>query len=131
MIGLTIMTIPFPSRNCRVLDSSSSWWTRILRLQFSWRRLVCCLAGFSYPFLILVAIVATANHFVLDAVAGASVCLLGWRCNGLLLNLLPLEDYFLSLVRIHKPDPSIIDWVTDEDAWEEADTHGHGNTVLP
>ena len=131
MIGLTIMTIPLPPRDRGILAGNSNRWTRILRLQFSWRRLVCCLAGFSYPFLILVAIVATANHFVLDAVAGAFVCLLGWRCNGLLLNLLPLEDYFLSLVRIHKPEPSVDDWAADEDTWEEADTHGHGNDVLP
>lgn len=127
------MTIPLPPQDRHVLAStSSSWWTQTLRLQLSWRRLVCCLAGFSYPFLILVAIVATANHFVLDAVAGAFVCFLGWRCNGLLLNLLPLEDYFLSLVRIHKPEPSVVDWAANGDTWEEeVDTDGHGNAVLP
>jgi hypothetical protein len=69
---------------------------------------MCLVLGFSYPFIILVAIVATANHFILDAVAGALVCALGWRFNGMLLNLLPLEDYFLWLVRIHKPEPSLV-----------------------
>jgi hypothetical protein len=69
---------------------------------------MCLVLGFSYPFIILVAIVATANHFILDAVAGALVCALGWRFNGILLNLLPLEDYFLWLVRIHKPEPSLV-----------------------
>lgn len=59
--------------------------------------------GFLYPFSILIAIVATANHFILDAVAGAFVCAIGWRWNRILLNLLPLEDYFLWLLRIHKP----------------------------
>lgn len=54
--------------------------------------------------MILVAIVATANHFILDAVAGAIVCGLGWWGNSVLLNLVPLEDYFLRLVRIHKPE---------------------------
>lgn len=83
---------------------------------FPWRRLVCCLVGFCYPFLILVAIVATANHFILDAVAGALVCALGWGCNGILLNLLPLEDYFLSSLRIHKPEPC--NWI-DEDHEED------------
>ena len=61
------------------------------------------LMGFLYPFAILVAIVSTANHFILDAVAGAVVCLIGWKSNAILLNLLPMEDYFLWCVRIHKP----------------------------
>lgn len=77
--------------------------------------------GFSYPFLILVAIVATANHFILDAVAGAIICALGWTFNGMLLNLLPLEDYFLWVVRIHKPEPSVIDCVKAMEDWEDND----------
>ena len=56
----------------------------------------------SHP-LIFVAIVVTANHFILDAVAGACVCGAAWFGNRALLNLLPLEDYFLWCVRIHKP----------------------------
>ncbi|CRJ90054.1 hypothetical protein BN1723_017020, partial [Verticillium longisporum] len=66
--------------------------------------------GMSYPALILTAIVATANHFVLDAVAGAVVCGIAWHANGILLNLLPLEDYFLSALRMHKP----ISWTDPE-----------------
>lgn len=65
--------------------------------------MVCILLGFLYPFAILVAIVATANHFILDAVAGAVVCGIGWNANSVLLNLLPLEDYFLWCLRMHKP----------------------------
>ena len=60
--------------------------------------------GMSYPTLILVCIVATANHFILDAVAGAVVCGIAWRCERLLLNLLPLEDWLLWCLRMHKPD---------------------------
>lgn len=75
--------------------------------------------GFAYPFLILVAIVATANHFILDAVAGAMICALGWIFNGILLNLLPLEDYFLWLVRIHKPELSVVDCVRDAENWDD------------
>lgn len=126
MIGLTIMTIPLPPRLRQAL-ANSSWWVRIFRLRFSWLRLACCLVGFFYPCLILVAIVATANHFILDAVAGAFVCALGWGFNRLLLNLLPLEDYFLSIVRIHKPEPSAVDY--EVDTCEEADTSGHA--ILP
>ena len=61
------------------------------------------LLGFLYPFAILVAIVSTANHFILDAVAGAVVCAVGWKLNEVLLNLLVVEDWFLWCVRIHKP----------------------------
>ncbi|KAJ5306682.1 hypothetical protein N7508_005697 [Penicillium antarcticum] len=105
MIGLTIMTIPLPQQRRTVLRIRL---TRVRLTLPSWRRLMCLVLGFCYPFIILVAIVATANHFILDAVAGALVCALGWRFNGILLNLLPLEDYFLWLVRIHKPEPSLV-----------------------
>lgn len=71
------------------------------------------LAGTAYATMILIAIVATANHFILDAVAGAGICALGWWGNGVLLNLLPLEDYFLWCVRIHKPQWYLLD--ADED----------------
>lgn len=84
----------------------------------SWRRILCLVLGFLYPFMILVAIVATANHFILDAIAGALVCALGWRFNGVLLNLLPMEDCFLWIVRIHKPEPSSARIVNTSDGWE-------------
>ncbi|KAJ6178317.1 hypothetical protein N7519_008778 [Penicillium mononematosum] len=116
MIGLTLITIPLPQHHRR---TTRTRLTRALRLNIpSWRRLVCVILGFLYPFTILVAIVATANHFILDAVAGALVCALGWYFNGILLNLLPLEDYFLCLVRIHKPEPSLL--VPEEDLPSES-----------
>ncbi|KGO67681.1 hypothetical protein PITC_064440 [Penicillium italicum] len=118
MIGLTLITIPLPQHHRRTILRSRL--TRSLRLNLpSWQRLACVTLGFLYPFTILVAIVATANHFILDAVAGALVCALGWHFNGVLLNLLPLEDYFLCLVRIHKPEPSLLD-VPEEDFSEPA-----------
>lgn len=86
LIGLTIATIPVAG-----LRSNS------------WKRMAIVVGGLSYPALILTAIVATANHFILDAVAGACVCAIAWNFNHVLLNLCPLEDYFLALVRIHKP----------------------------
>lgn len=60
--------------------------------------------GMMYPTVILIAILATANHFVLDAVAGFIVAVAGWHINGVLVNLLPLEDWLLNLVHVHKPD---------------------------
>lgn len=65
--------------------------------------MTCLTLGLVYPISILVAIVATANHFILDAVAGAIVCCLGWTMNDVLLNLLVLEDWFLWCLKIHKP----------------------------
>lgn len=56
---------------------------------------MCVILGIAYPLTILIAIIATANHFILDAVAGALVCGVAWWGNGILLNLLPVEDWFL------------------------------------
>ncbi|KAF4984247.1 hypothetical protein FZEAL_535 [Fusarium zealandicum] len=86
LVGLTIATIPITG-----LRSTS------------WKRIGIVVLGLSYPALILTAIVATANHFILDAVAGAIVCAIAWKCNGFLLNFCILEDYFLAFLRIHKP----------------------------
>ncbi|OAA63366.1 integral membrane protein [Niveomyces insectorum RCEF 264] len=86
LIGLTIATIPLGTQN-----------------RYCLKRSLVALGAMIYPAIILTAIVATANHFVLDAVAGALVCAVAWHTNGFLLNLLPLEDYFLWAVRIHKP----------------------------
>jgi hypothetical protein len=89
------------------------------------RRLACVLIGFLYPFAILVAIVSTANHFILDAVAEALVCAVGWKSNRILLNLLPLEDYFLWLVRIHKSVQQPIqtyDFVEKQGNWQPSGT---------
>ncbi|KAK2056966.1 integral membrane protein [Colletotrichum caudatum] len=93
LIGLTVATLPMPSLRSR-----------------PWRRFAVAAAGMAYPALILAAIVATANHFVLDAAAGAVVCGLAWNCNGVLLNLLVVEDYFLRALRIHKP----VNWTDPE-----------------
>ncbi|KAK4151887.1 PAP2 superfamily-domain-containing protein [Chaetomidium leptoderma] len=86
LIGLTVAVVPLRKRG-----------------RLGWRRLAITCIGMIYPAVILTAIVATANHFILDAVAGAIACVLAWNLNDVLLNLVPLEDYFLALVRIHKP----------------------------
>lgn len=65
--------------------------------------------------MILLAIIATANHFILDAVAGSLVCGVAWWGNDVLLNLLVVEDWFLWAVRIHKPERVVVDVGEDED----------------
>ncbi|KAL1890456.1 hypothetical protein Sste5346_008285 [Sporothrix stenoceras] len=92
LIGLTIATMPLSSDNNHNRSGRPSL-----------KRILVVIGALIYPATILVAIIATANHFVLDAVAGAIICGLAWKINGVLLNLLPLEDYFLWAVRIHKP----------------------------
>lgn len=94
LIGLTIFSI---DQSQGQLGRRSSLSTRFWSAT---RKVV----GVAYPTLILVVIVATANHFVLDAVAGAVVCGMAWKSERLLLNLLPLEDWFLWCLRMHKPE---------------------------
>lgn len=113
LIGLTILTIPLPPSQKRRLHLSRR---RSVPLP-SAARIATTTIGIAYPLIILLAIIATANHFVLDAVAGALVCGAAWFGNGILLNLLPLEDYFLWLVRIHKPP--VDNWATGVDEIEE------------
>lgn len=100
LVGLTIMTVPLAPRK----SSSLAIGVRRFKIRVpAWRRLLALTLGFLYPAIILVAIVSTANHFILDAVAGAMVCALAWNTNTILLNLLPLEDWFLWCLRLHKP----------------------------
>jgi hypothetical protein len=111
LVGLTIGLIPILPQHRRAHTLVLPWGIR-LRLP-SRRRMLYVTVGFLYPFTILVAIVATANHFILDAVAGAMVCGVAWWCNRMLLNLLPLEDYFLWCVKIHKPERHAVDLSVD------------------
>lgn len=104
LIGLTIMTIPLkPTPNSpggSVTKFNLRGTTFHVRLP-SAQRALCLTLGFLYPFIILVAIVATANHFIIDAIAGAVVCGIAWNCNDILLNLLPLQDCMLWCMRVH------------------------------
>lgn len=67
--------------------------------RFSPHRAVRALAPL-WPAAMLVTIVATANHFLMDAIVGAFVPLLGWRINELMLLLYPIQNwYFRPLTR--------------------------------
>ena len=89
LIGLTIMWLPLETRERGLL---------------SWHRTLCVGFGLGYPLLILVAVIATAYHFFLDVFGGAILIALAWAGERVLLNLLPLEDWALSFLRIHKPE---------------------------
>lgn len=112
LIGCTLASVPLAPQHSR---SRTVCLSKSIRFRVpSARRLACLLAGIAYPAIILVAIVATANHFLLDAVAGAGVCALAWMGNAVLLNLLPVEDWFLWVVRIHKPERRVVEFDGDE-----------------
>ena len=62
--------------------------------------------GLGYPGMILVTIVATANHYWMDALMATLVACAAYLCNGVFLALLPLEDMLLWCLRLEKPIPS-------------------------
>lgn len=69
-------------------------------------RMLFLVMGVLYPSFILLCIVATANHYILDAIAAAFVVLLAFLCNRVLLNFLVLEDWLLWAWRLEKPEPT-------------------------
>jgi hypothetical protein len=77
-------------------------------------KMLCLLVGFLYPFIIFVAIISTANHFILDAVVGAAICLTALHCNEFMLNFLPIEDCLLWCLRIHKPSQQPLGLLSDQ-----------------
>lgn len=115
LIGMTVAAIPISNTKGSVKRWTISVRGRSLRVKSpTWKRVVCVLIGVAYPSIILVAIIATANHFILDAVAGAIVCAMAWMGNRVLLNLLPLEDVFLWCIRTHFPENYESDLETDD-----------------
>lgn len=115
LIGITIATVPLSAAHGQRTSHILPFFNRShpslapqIKLP-AWRRMVCIFIGVLYPATVLLCIVATANNLTLDAAAGACVCGIAWWGNDVLLNLLALEDWFLWLVRIHKPESVIAD----------------------
>ncbi|KAL8409814.1 hypothetical protein RB594_008052 [Gaeumannomyces avenae] len=71
-----------------------------------WLRLFFFVLGVWYPSWILLCIIATANHYLLDAVAAAGVVLLSYLCNRVLFVFMPVEDWLLWALRLEKPVPT-------------------------
>ncbi|PLB46015.1 hypothetical protein P170DRAFT_439701 [Aspergillus steynii IBT 23096] len=57
-----------------------------------------------WPVLMGLTVVATANHFLLDALVGAAVTLTAYRFNGVMLGLLPVERVLFRVLRLEKPE---------------------------
>lgn len=64
------------------------------------------LAGICYPLLVLTVIVATANHYWLDAVVAMCTTTLAFFCNKVWFFLLPAEDVLCWVLRVEKPVPT-------------------------
>lgn len=77
-------------------------------------RLFYILLGMAYPLFILVTIVATANHYWLDAVVATAFAFLSFACNKIFYVFLPVEDWLLWAIRAEKPVPT-----TGEQFWKK------------
>lgn len=71
-----------------------------------WATMVSVVAGVGYPLLVLTVIVATANHYFLDALVATLTVALSFYCNRVWEVLLPAEDVLLYVLRLEKPVPT-------------------------
>lgn len=62
--------------------------------------------GIAYPLMILTTIVATANHYWLDALVATGFVVCAFGVNQVFYVFLPLEDWLLWFLRVEKPIPS-------------------------
>ncbi|KAM0351564.1 hypothetical protein ACHAPU_002572 [Fusarium lateritium] len=74
------------------LHLGTSLFFAVCLCRFSPHRFMRLLAPF-WPITMMVTIVATANHFLIDAFVGAMVPLLGWRTDRAILVLKSIEDF--------------------------------------
>ena len=75
------------------------------RKSWAWK-IVYILVALGYPGLVLTAIVATANHYWMDALMATIVACIALLCNRVFLAFLPLEDLLLWALRLEKPAPT-------------------------
>lgn len=76
-----------------------------VRKTTAWK-VVYLLIALGYPGMVLSAIVATANHYWMDAVMAVFVSFIAYFCNRVFLVFLPLEDLLLWILRLEKPAPT-------------------------
>ncbi|KAK6007808.1 hypothetical protein QM012_004622 [Aureobasidium pullulans] len=81
---------------------------------WAWK-LFYLMVGVGYPMLILTSIIATANHYFLDALVATAYVLAAFMSNRVFCVFVPLEDWLLWAIRAERPVPS-----TDE-RFKEAD----------
>lgn len=69
-------------------------------------RIAFFIFGVWYPCWVLLTIVATANHYFMDAMVASLVVVVAFASNRILMNFLPLEDLLLWAWRLEKPVPT-------------------------
>jgi len=107
-------------------DSGSSWTHNKFQLTIAampslhWLRVVAIF----WPAAMLFTILATANHFVLDAAVGALIPIVAFLLSDVLLVLRPVEEWAFRLCRTQKPAAADQDPVSvgmRERTWNEND----------
>jgi len=76
-----------------------------IRKSTAWQ-LFYALFAIAYPSWILITIIATANHYFLDACVAVFVAITAFLCNRVFLVLLPVEDLLMWCLRLEKPIPT-------------------------
>lgn len=76
-----------------------------VRKSWAWRFFYVGL-GTGYSVLILTTIIATANHYVLDAVVATIYVLVAFMSNKVFYIFVPLEDWLLWAIQAERPTPS-------------------------
>lgn len=69
-------------------------------------KLFYVLFGIGYPATILTTIVATANHYFMDAMVAVTFVCFAFACNKVFYVFLPLEDWLIWALKLEKPIPS-------------------------
>ena len=99
VIGVTMAWHSTILRPLSTLEKNES------RKSLPWK-IFYCFVGIGYPSFILITIVATANHYWMDACMAVLAAIAAFFCNRIFLALLPLEDLLLWCLRLEKPIPS-------------------------
>lgn len=76
-----------------------------VRKSWAWKFFYVTL-GLGYPMLIMTTIIATANHYFLDALVATAYVVVALMSNKVVCIFVPLEDWLLWVVRAERPTPS-------------------------
>jgi len=87
------------------------------------------LAGVLYPMFVILVIVATANHYYLDAVMATFSVIFCFLCNRVWLILLPAERLLALILRVDKPLPTTGQHRAAKQAQIDAERANHKITI--
>jgi hypothetical protein len=112
VIGCTFIyhssVLPYPLAYSKTVLAKQKRWSAT--------RLIFFVLGIFYPLLVLTVIVATANHYFLDACVAMCTVTISLCINKIWYVLLPAEDWFAWCIRIEKPRPTTGDrYVTSDE----------------